>query len=109
MGTKRSQKQRSYTAEERTAMVEGYHSGGLSQKRWCEENGVSQSTLNTWLHRKGQEPTAHFEQTWAPVAVEEVSQEKTLKVQAGKFSIAVEKSTDLELLTAVLKVVVELC
>ena len=109
MGTASSSRQRPYSAKERAALVEGYQSGGLSQKRWCEENGVSLSTLRKWLQREKQEPDARPEQTWAPVSVEEQKQEDFLHVRSGKFSIAVGKGADMELLSAVLRVVAALC
>jgi len=109
MGAVSSPRQGPYSAKEGTALVEGYRSGGLSQKRWCEENGISLSTLRKWLQREKQEPDARLEQTWAPVSFEEQVQECILQVRAGKFSIAVGKGTDMELLSAVLRVVAELC
>lgn len=38
-----------HAAEEKAELIAAYRRSGLSQKRWCTEQGVALSTLGNWL------------------------------------------------------------
>jgi transposase-like protein len=42
--------------EEQAALIESFRSSGLSMKRYCEQEGLSASSLRKWLERKESRP-----------------------------------------------------
>lgn len=67
METASSQKCRAYSTAERVALLETYKRGGITQKRWCEENNIALSTLHKWLEQDKKQAGSHIMQEWAPV------------------------------------------
>jgi transposase-like protein len=102
-------KSKRYSAQERAKLLAAYKSSGEHQKEWCEEHGIAVSTLHKWLNRDKKQAGTQITQNWAPVTVLPQTKDSMLLSQVGKFSITVEKSTDTELLLAVLSMVVPLC
>jgi transposase-like protein len=103
------QKYKKYTVQERTELLDAYKRSGVPKKEWCEEHGIAVGTLHKWLNRDKKQAGTKMTQSWAPVTVLPQTKDTTLLLQAGKFSIEVGKSTDMELLSAVLSVLVPLC
>ena len=40
-----------YTAEEWTSMIQDYQASGKTKKAWCQENGITLSSLHRWEQR----------------------------------------------------------
>lgn len=43
-----------YTAPEWIAMIEEFHGSQLTKKAWCEEKGITLSTMYRWQRRLGE-------------------------------------------------------
>jgi len=109
MGTTSKQSRQMRSTEERSALLALYRQSGISQKQWCEENHISLSSLRRWLNREKKHTGKGTAQTWAPVEIIPREKESVLTLQSGKFTIAVDKGTDMKLLTFVLKALADLC
>lgn len=103
------QKHKQYSAQEIDELLAANKHRVIPQKQWCKEHGIAVSTLHKWLNSDKEQPASQSKQTWASVVVSSPAKESTLLLQAGKLSIAVEKDTDMELLSAVLSILVALC
>jgi transposase-like protein len=102
-------KKKQYSAQEKVQLLAAYKNSKESKKQWCEEHGVAVSTLHKWLSCDKNQTGTKIMQDWVPVTALPQTKNKMLLLQAGKFSIAVEKSTDMELLSSVLSMLVPLC
>lgn len=51
MDRKRVCKSGWHTVDERIGLIAAYRQSGLSQKGWCEEQGIALSTLGNWLKK----------------------------------------------------------
>lgn len=108
METIATSKRRTYSSAEKTMLLEEYKTSGASKKQWCKERGIGLSTLHKWLQNDKNLTNPQDVETWVQVTVTPETTD-TLPVQIGKFTIPIAKHTDLELLSRVLKVVMELC
>ncbi|HEY5588721.1 MAG TPA: hypothetical protein VIK86_07180, partial [Candidatus Paceibacterota bacterium] len=95
------QKYKKYTVLERSELLNEYKCSGVPKNEWCEEHKIAVGTLHKWLSRYKNQADTQMTQSWAPVTVKPQTKDTTLLLQAGKFSIEVGKSTDMELLSAV--------
>ncbi|WP_034328700.1 IS66 family insertion sequence element accessory protein TnpA [Alkaliphilus transvaalensis] len=77
--------------------VEEYNSSNLTQKAWCENNGVNVSALRYWIRNLSEEssiesattPSSGFE--FASVSItQDSSPTVTLEIQDVKLSIAID-------------------
>lgn len=102
-------KQRRYSAVEKASLLEAYKTSGTLKKQWCIENGIAPSTLHKWLGEEKKQDQSLNVQTWIPIVTITPEKSNILPVQIGKFTIPVDRYTDMQLLSAVLKVVIEAC
>lgn len=94
-----------YSQEERDSLLKAYKCSGKPQKQWCEESGISLSTLRRWLKNGSKAEKI----TWSPVNVIRTEEENTLELQIGKVRINIGVKADMELLEKVLRTVMPLC
>lgn len=109
METVTRQKRKSYSAAEKSLLVETYKTSGLSCKQWCTENHIGLSTLQRWMQKDWKQKTPHPQQIWIPVVTATEEKSEMLSVQAGPFTIPVDANTDMKLLVRVLTGMRELC
>jgi transposase-like protein len=109
METVTREKRRSYSATEKTLLLEGYKTSGLSCKQWCTENHIGLSTLQRWMQKDWKQKTPQPQQTWIPVVTAAEEKTEILSIQAGPFTVPVAANTDMKLLVSVLAVIRELC
>jgi len=115
MGTYVKQRKKQCCGSEREELLLAYCHSGLSQKEWCQAQGVALSTLGKWLKLEKEHINTQTVQVWAPVATPVMVSplppvhEETILLKAGKFSITVGRNTDRKLLSDVLAVLVTLC
>lgn len=98
-----------YSTVEKANLLETYKTSGTSKKHWCTENGIAPSTLHKWLSQEKKQEQLPNVQAWVPVITITPGKSDKLPVQIGKFTIPVDQYTDMQLLSAVLKVVVGIC
>jgi transposase-like protein len=103
------EKKKQYSALQRGQLLAAYKNSEIPKKQWCEEHGVAVSTLHKWLSCDKNQTGTQITQDWVPVTALPQTKNKMLLLQAGKFSITVEKSTDMELLSSVLSMLLPLC
>lgn len=109
METILNSKRRRYSDAKKAALIEDYKHSQLLKKQWCEKNGIGLSTLHRWLQNDDKLANEHSIQTWMPIIPTAQEKPAILPVQIGKFNVPVDKNTDLELLSMVMKVLNELC
>lgn len=102
-------KKKQYSALQRGQLLAAYKNSEKPKRQWCEENGIAVSTLHKWLSCDKNQTGTQIMQDWIPVTALPQTKSSMLLLQAGKFSITVEKSTDMELLSEVLSMLVLLC
>ena len=87
--------------------VAGFRASGLSARKWCEQNEISEHKLRYWVSRLSEWPQPV---AWARV---EVADSRTLpssiSINIGVASIEVRRGFDPDLLLEVLNVVTETC
>jgi hypothetical protein len=92
--------------------MEDYEASGLSGKRWCEEQGISEGKFWYWK-RRWKEYLAKEEgvsTTWAPLVVADAALPKTvLTVRIGAAEIEVQSDYDATLLQNVVRTLMSIC
>lgn len=73
------------------------------------ENGIGLSTLHKWLQHNKNLTKPQGVQAWVPVVTVTPENTDELLVQIGKCTIPVAKHTDVQLLSTVLKVIINVC
>lgn len=82
--------------------VQSFESSGVSQRAWCERNGVSKSSLSYWRRRMSKSTPALVpivvagERTTAPA-------DSALEIEVGGVVLRVSASVDATWLCAVLR------
>lgn len=104
-----NRKHRRYSPVEKASLLEAYKTNGISKKQWCIENDIAPSTLHKWLCEEKKQEQSPNVQAWIPIVTITPEKSNILPVQIGKFTIPVDQHTDMELLSTVLKVVIEAC
>ena len=102
-------KRKLYCNAEKNPLIEAYKQSGKSKKMWCKENNIGLSTLHKWLQSDKSLTKLQDVQAWVPVITVTPENADTLPVQIGKFTIPVAKHTDMQLLSNVFKVMIDLC
>jgi transposase-like protein len=102
-------KRKTYCDAEKSSLLEAYKQSDKSKKQWCKENGIGLSTLHKWLQNDKNLTKPQDVQAWVPVITITPETDDGLLIQIGKFSIPVAKHTDVQLLSTVLKVMIDLC
>jgi transposase-like protein len=102
-------KRKTYCDKEKRSLLEAYKQSDTSKKLWCKENGIGLSTLHKWLQNNKNLTKPQDVQAWVPVITVTPETADGLLVQIGKFTIPVAKHTDVQLLSNVLKVMIDLC
>jgi transposase-like protein len=102
-------KRKTYCDEEKRSLLEAYIQSGTSKKLWCKENGIGLSTLHKWLQHNKNLTKPQGVQAWVPVVTVTPENTDELLVQIGKCTIPVAKHTDVQLLSTVLKVIINVC
>jgi transposase-like protein len=102
-------KRKTYCNAEKRSLLEAFKQSGTSKKLWCKENGIGLSTLQKWLLNDKNPTKSQDVQAWVPVMEVTPETPDALLVQIGKFTIPVAKHTDLQLLSTVLKVMIDVC
>jgi len=51
-------KRKSYSAAEKSLLLEAYKTSGLSCKQWCTENHIGLSTLQRWMQKAWEKNSA---------------------------------------------------
>ena len=102
-------KRKLYCNAEKSSLIEAYKQSGKSKKLWCKENNIGLSTLHKGLQGDKSLTKLHDVQAWVPVITVTLETVDGLLVQIGKFTIPVAKHTDVQLLSNVLKMMIDLC
>jgi transposase-like protein len=102
-------KRKFYCNAEKSSLIEAYKQSGKSKKLWCKENNISLSTLHKWLQSDKNLTKLQDVQAWVPVITVTPETVDGLLVQIGKFTIPVAKHTDVQLLSNVLKMMIDIC
>ena len=102
-------KRKLYCNAEKRSLIEAYTQSGTSKKLWCKENGIGLSTLHKWLQNDKNLTKPQDLQAWVPVITVTPETADGLQIQIGKFTIPVAKHTDVQLLSNVLKMMIDLC
>jgi len=105
----KSSKRKTFSAAEKTSLLEAYQGSGKIKKQWCKENGVGLSTLQRWQRQEKDKNQPQPLQSWVPVISTVPEKAKALEIQVGKCIIPIDAKTDLNFLAGVLKVLVEVC
>jgi transposase-like protein len=86
--------------------VVSWQASGLSQKAWCEREGVPLSTLRYWRQklRGGSAPDLESEPASRFIPVSLTQAKTALTIRAGGLSIEVAPDIDLDLLENVLRI-----
>ena len=94
---------------ERSEILDSFRSSGLTQREWCQTNGVKVHTLCYLLHCERKKVVSDSgEQQWLSLQVKEVSlplNSNTLYVRIGNADIAVCPGFDPQHLLNVIRVV----
>jgi hypothetical protein len=90
------------SADEWAKIIARYRRSGLTQREFCEREGVSTGALQQWLYRPPKvKPAANF------VEVHEVGQRSTLRratLRVGGIEVEVETGVVVELVASLLDV-----
>ncbi|MHB9036685.1 MAG: IS66 family insertion sequence element accessory protein TnpA [Armatimonadota bacterium] len=87
--------------------IEEYRASGLSTRKWCEENGISQHKLRYWLERSRE---WREEINWSRVEIcDSESCGDGISVRVGAARIEVRVGFNHDLLCEVLHVVMSAC
>ena len=109
MESNAKRKHRIYSVAEKSSLLEKYKTSAVLKKQWCKENNIGLSTLQKWLSEDKKQQQVPHAQAWVPVVTITPKKADKLPIQIGKFTIPVDQHTDLQLLSSVLKVVIEIC
>ncbi len=102
-------KRKTYCNAEKRSLLDAYKQSGTSKKLWCKENGISLSTMHKWLQNDKNLTKSQDVQAWVPIITVTPENTDELLVQIGKCTIPVAKHTDVQLLSTVLKVIINVC
>ena len=93
-------KKRNFRRKESELLLKKYRESGLTQRDWCEQEGINLSALRYWVKRERWE-----KQKCALVPIEVRRPEKfgILKIEVSGIRIQVEGGSDPVLLAKVLK------
>jgi hypothetical protein len=90
-----------------------YEESGLSGRKWCEQQGVSQGQFWYWKKRLGNnesKKTAVVVENWVPLVVEDSPKSETvLTVRIGTVEIEIKSGYDAPLLQDVVRTLIPLC
>ena len=100
---------KTFSTAEKAELLKSYQDSGKAKKTWCKENGLGLSTLQRWLHQENNQINPQPLQNWVSIVPTAPVQSKELEIQIGKCIVPINRQTDLNLLTGVLKVLVEVC
>ena len=93
-------KKRNFRRKESELLLKKYRESGLTQREWCEQEGINLSALRYWVKRASRE-----KQKCALVPIEVRRPEKlcSLKLEVSGIRIQVEEGSDPVLLAKVLR------
>ena len=100
---------KTFTDAQKTALLQAYQVSGQSKKQWCKESTLGLSTLQRWLREEKNRIHSKVIPNWIPVVTVPPESSHDLKVHMGKCTIRVNHHTDLQILSNVMKVLVEIC
>ena len=91
--------------------ISTYRKSGLSAKVWCDEAGVSFSSLKYWITRLNKANPKPAETKWTQVNIVDTAPlvSSTIIIHVGVARIEVLSGFDKALLTEVLKVAKSIC
>jgi len=93
------------TEKEWESIISDCRASGMGSKRWCEKNGYKHSTYSYWNRKINKQ-----KQQWGQIITKpEPANSGEVKLQCGKWIIAVGDGFSPELLADVLKVVNSVC
>ena len=98
--------------DNRQELVEQYLKSGMTQRDWCNENNIKQSTLATWISKE-KKTSKVADQKWieaklTPKAEEELVS-KYIDVKIGEFTISLTEDFNKEMFVEVAKELQKLC
>ncbi|MGG5252531.1 IS66 family insertion sequence element accessory protein TnpA [Neobacillus sp. SM06] len=92
--------------------IASYRASGLTQAKWCEINDLKVHQLKYWLKRiEGSNAKPNPSTKWTSVVIEDpsISQEDSLQVKIGEFSIEVKQGFNPSLFADVVRTLKTLC
>lgn len=96
----------------RQELVDQYRKSGMTQKDWCNENNIKQSTLGTWISKENKMNNVvnqkWIEATPAPKDYKK-SVSKFIEIKIGDFTITLTEGFNKEVFGEVAKELQKLC
>jgi transposase-like protein len=96
----------------RQELVEQYFKSGMTQKDWCNENNIKQSTLGTWISKENKTNKV-VNQKWieatSALTVQKKSMSKFIEVKIGDFTISLTENFNKDVFVEVAKELQKLC
>lgn len=96
----------------RQELIDQYRKSGMTQKDWCNENNIKQSTLGTRISNENKMNNVVnqkcIEATPAP-KIQKKSVSKFIEVKIGDFTITLKEDFDKEVFVEVAKELQKLC
>lgn len=92
--------------------IEEFHSSGLTQVSWCQQQNVKISTLRYWLKKLREEEASGNTPEWVELQVTERvmnSSDASIKIHVGPYRVEISEGFAPSALLDVLKTLSVLC
>jgi len=94
-----------HSKSEREQLISDFKSSGLSMTKWCQQNKLPVSTVSGWMKTRHKNTAKESATTF--IEIKPQAPASNLKISIGCVDVIIDNSTDMGLLTRLIKAVNE--